>query len=113
MVHQARRDLHDMTATLFLHFSNHELRHVEEASEIDAQNGSVVGIRVLSERLGDENASVVDKRIDAAKPPHCLCNDTLGRSPLANVTAYCDDAIVCRRRYRSGGGDHTVAAISI
>ena len=40
---------------------------MEKASEIGAKNGSVVGISLLSERLGDDNADVVDKRIDAPK----------------------------------------------
>jgi hypothetical protein len=46
-VDEARCDLYDMAATLSLHHSDGELRHVEESGEIDAQNASVVGIGVL------------------------------------------------------------------
>jgi hypothetical protein len=70
-------------------------------------------MKVLSERLGDENAGVVDKRIDAPKSTHRFCDDTLGRIPLANVAAYCDDAILSGTLYRSGRGDHVVTSIAV
>ena len=102
-----------MTATLFLHFSDRELRDVEEASEIDAENGSVVGASVLGEWLGDENAGIVDKGIDAPESTHRLRDDTFGRIPLADIATYCDDAILSRSLYRSGRGVNVLAAIAV
>jgi hypothetical protein len=113
VIDQACRHLHDMTAAPLLHFSDRKLRHVEEPSEIDVQNGSVVGVRVLSERLGDENAGVVNERVDAPKPTHRLRDDTVGRIPSANIAGYCHDAIVRGRLNRSGRGDHLVIAIAV
>jgi hypothetical protein len=81
--------------------------------EIDAQNGSVADVRVLSERPGDENAGVVDERVDARDRTHRLSDETLGRIPSANIAVYCHDAIVGGRLYRSGRGDHVVIAIAV
>lgn len=38
---------------------------MKEAREVDAQRSRVISLGILSERLGDEYASVVDERIDA------------------------------------------------
>ena len=62
MVDEARGNLNDMAATLLLHLGDGELRGVEEPGGVDAQDGSVIGLGVLGEGLGDEDARVVDER---------------------------------------------------
>jgi hypothetical protein len=54
-----------MTAALLLHLGDRELRDVKEAGDVDAQDRRVVGLGVLRERFGDEDAGVVDERVDA------------------------------------------------
>src|SRR3984885_10802340 len=61
---QARRDLHDVAAMPLLHLGDGELCDVKEAREVDAHHSRVISLGILSERLGDEYASVVDERID-------------------------------------------------
>jgi hypothetical protein len=75
VIDKAGRDLHDMTAALLLHLGERELRDVEEAGDVDAQHGGEVVRGVLDERLGDEDAGVVDERIDAPE----AANDMVGR----------------------------------
>jgi len=53
-----------MAAALLLHLGDGELRDVEESGEVDAQDGGVVGLGVLGEGLGDEDAGVVDECVD-------------------------------------------------
>jgi NAD(P)-dependent dehydrogenase (short-subunit alcohol dehydrogenase family) len=59
---QARRDLHDMAAVC-----DGELRDVKEAREVDAQHSRVISLGILSERLGDEYAGVVNERASLTK----------------------------------------------
>jgi hypothetical protein len=51
-----------------LHLCDGELRDVKEAPEVDAQHSRVISFGILSERLGDEYASVVDECIDSPEP---------------------------------------------
>src|ERR1700722_10798767 len=94
---QARRDLHDMTTTLLLHLRNGELRDVKEAREVDAYHSSVISRGVLSERLGDEYAGIVDDGIDAPVPIHTFGNCALGRLPVGDVTGDRQDVIIVGR----------------
>jgi hypothetical protein len=68
MVDEARGNLNDMAPALLLHLGDGELRGVEEPGGVDAQDGSVIGLGVLGEGLGDEDARVVDERVDAPEP---------------------------------------------
>jgi len=65
VVDETRGDLDDMAAALLFHLGDGELRDVEESGEVDAQDGGVVGLGVLGEGLGDEDAGVVDECVDA------------------------------------------------
>ena len=97
MVDQARRDLHDMAAALLLHLGDGELGDVKEARDIDAQDRRIVGLGVLSERFGDEDAGVVDERVDAPEPGHAFGDRTLGRLPIGDVAGDDHDVVVARR----------------
>ena len=113
MVNQAGGDLHDVAAALFLHLGDGELRHMEKSGDVDAKNRRVVGLGVLGEGLGDEDAGVVDERVDAPEPRHALGNRALGRLPIGDVAGNRDDVVIVRRPHRARGGDHPVVAITI
>jgi hypothetical protein len=110
---QARRDLHDVAATPLLHLCDGQLRDVKEAREIDAQHRSIISLGILSERLGDEYASIVDERIDAPEPGQAFGNRTLGRLPVGNVAGHHQDLVIVARPDRSCRRDHTVIESAI
>ena len=86
-----------MAAALLLHLGDGELRDVKEPADVDAQDRCVVGLGVLGERLADEDAGVVDERVDPAEPGHAFGDRTLGRLPIGNVAGDGNDVIVARR----------------
>jgi hypothetical protein len=80
VIDQAGGDLHDVAAALLLHFRNRQLGDAEEAGEVDAERAGEIGLAVLGERFCDEDAGVVDQRVDAAEPGHGFCDHALRRS---------------------------------
>ena len=78
MVDQAGGDLHDVAAALFLHFRNRQLGDAEEAGKVDPERAGEIGLAVLGEWFCDEDAGVVDQRIDAAEPGHGFPDHALG-----------------------------------
>jgi hypothetical protein len=86
-----------MAAALLLHLGDGELRHVKEARDIDAQDRRVVGLGVLSERFGDEDAGVVDERVDAPEPRHAFRDCTLGRLAIGDVAGDDHDIVAAQR----------------
>src|ERR1700726_4210958 len=110
---KARRDLHDVAAMPLLHLCDGELRDVKEAREVDAQHSRVISLGILSERLGDEYASVVDERIDAPKPGQAFGNRTLGRLPVGNVAGHDQDLVIVGWPDRPCRRDHPVIEIAI
>jgi hypothetical protein len=97
VVDEARCDLYDMAAALFLHFGDGELRDVKEARDIDAQHRRIIDLSVLSERFGDEDAGAVDERVDAPEPGHAFRDRTLGRLPIGDVAGDDHDVVAARR----------------
>src|SRR5882724_1302799 len=91
---QARRDLHDVAAMPLLHLGDGELRDVKEAREVDTHYRFIIVLGILSERLGDEYAGVVDKRIDAPEPGQTFGNRTLGRLPVSDVAGHGQDLAI-------------------
>jgi hypothetical protein len=89
------------------------LRYVKEAGEIDAQDRGAVGLGVLGERLGDEDAGVVDERVDAPEPGHAFGDRPLGGLAIGDVAGHRDDFIIVRRLDRARGRDHPVVAIAV
>ena len=88
MIDQARRDLHDMTAALLYHLGDGELRDVKGASNVDAQDRREVGLGILGEWFGDEDARVVDERVDATEPgtPSEIARSAVFRSEMSPGT---------------------------
>ena len=74
---------------LLLHLGDGELRDVKEAGDVDAEHRRVIGLGVLGERLGDENAGVVDQRVDAPEPGHAsaIARSAVFRSAMSPDTA--------------------------
>ena len=79
MIDQRRRDAHDAAARfLCQHLPDRQLRQMDETVEVRRGQLSEVFDRVVEERLGDEDARVIDHRIDEAKGldgcfRHLLC----------------------------------------
>ena len=86
-----------MAAALLLHLGDGELRDVEESGEVDAQDGGVVGLGVLGEGLGDEDAGVVDECVDAPESLYGFGDRTLRRLPFGNVAGDDENVGVARR----------------
>src|SRR4029077_5033686 len=78
-----------------------------------AQHSRVISLGILSERLGDEYASVVDERIDAPEPGHAFGNRTIGRLPAGNVAGHHQDLVIVGWPDRPCRRDHPVIAIAI
>src|SRR5712672_2088863 len=89
------------------------LRDVKEACEVDAQHSRVISLGILSERLGDEYAGVVDERVDAPEPGQAFGNRTLGRLPVGNVAGQHQDLVIVGWPDRPCRRDHPVIAIAI
>jgi hypothetical protein len=110
---QARRDLHDVAAMPLFHLRDSELRDVKEPHKVDTQHSGVISLGILSERLGDEYAGVVDERIDAPEPGQAFGNHTLGRVPVGNVAGHHQDSVIVGRLDRPRRRDHPVIATAI
>jgi hypothetical protein len=96
-----------------LHLCDGKLRDVKEAREVDAQHGRVISLSILSERLGDEYASVVDERIDTSESGQAFGNRTLGRLAVGNVAGHRQDLVIVGWPDRPRRRDHRVIAIAI
>ena len=113
VVDQACRDLHHMAAALLLHLGNGELGDVKETGDVDAHHRRVVSLGVLGERLPDEDAGVVDERVDAPEPRHAFGNRALGCLSVGDVAGDRDDIVIVRRPDRARGRDNPVIAVTI
>ena len=65
LIDQGRGDRNDMAAARLLHLGDGALRDMEKSGEVGGHDGDLVVLRVLGERLGDEDAGVVDERVGA------------------------------------------------
>ena len=74
-----------MTRTLLQHFGCDEFGESEEAAEVERQNRSVIVVGIVGERLGDEDAGIVDQRVDAAEAFERLRDDALRRLGIGDV----------------------------
>ena len=67
VVDQAGGDVDDVPAALRQHRRDGALGELEEPAQVDPEDQVVVVGGVLGERLGDEDAGVVDQRVDPAE----------------------------------------------
>jgi len=86
---------------------------VEEAGDVDRQVVVVVGMGEFDERLGDEDAGVVDQRVDAPKERQRLADDALGGRRVGDVAGDGENVRVTARRDRPRVGDDAVVAIAV
>jgi hypothetical protein len=70
---------------LLLHLRDHLLRHEEVAGHICVYYQIVVVLGLLGERLGNENACVVDQQVDTAEMLDCCLRYFDGGFLLADV----------------------------
>ena len=77
-IDQRRCDLHDVAALALLHLDHGALRDVKEAGEIDPENRRIIGLGIFRERLRDEDAGIVDQRIDPPKSSHPVRDRAFG-----------------------------------
>jgi hypothetical protein len=110
---ETRGDLDDVAAALLLHLGDGELRDVEEPGEVDTQDGSVVGLGILGEGFGDEDAGVVDERVDTTEPAHAFGDCPLRRFPVGDVAGDGENIVVIRLLDGSRGRNHSVVALAI
>jgi hypothetical protein len=106
-------DLDDVAAAPLLHLGDGELSDVEEAGEVDADDGGEVGLGVAGEGPGDEEAGVVDERVDTPEPRHTFGDRAFRRLPVRDVAGHGQDIVIVRRLDRPRGCDHPVLALAI
>ena len=68
---------------------------------------------VVGERLGDEDAGVVDQRVDAAEARDRLRDDALGGRRIGDVAGDGQDVRIGGRLDRAGIGDDAVVAVAV
>ena len=86
LIREDCRDVHYMPRLLLLHLRDHLLRHEEVAGHIGVHYQIVVVLGVLGERLGNENACVVNQQVDTAEMLDCCLRYFDGGFLLADVT---------------------------
>jgi len=84
-------------AALLLHFRNRQLGNAEESGEVDAERAGEIGLAIFGERFGDEDAGVVDQRVDTAESGQAVGNHALGGSGIGDVAGHRQDVVVVRR----------------
>lgn len=110
---QARRDLHNMAAATFLHLGDGELRDVEKPGDVDAQHRSEILAGVAGERLGDEDAGVVDERVNPPEPIDPCGDYALGRLGFRDIAGYGQNVVIIRPVNRTRRCDDPVTQASI
>ena len=93
------------------HLRRDPLRDVEEAGEIGRDLGVEVLGRVVGEGLGDEDAGIVDQRVDPPEPRDRLPNHRFGGRRIADIAAHRHDILIAGLLDRAGGRHDPVVAI--
>ena len=85
----------------------------EEPGEVDADHGCVVVGGVVGERLGDVDAGIVDKGVDAAEAFECAADDPVGGGGFSDVPVDGEHPRVPAGLDRPGRGHHRPAPPSV
>ena len=88
------------------------LRDVEEAGEVGRDLGVEVLGRVVGEGLGDEDAGIVDQRVDPPEARNRLPDHALGGRRIADVAADGQDVRITGLLDRAGGRHDPIVAIA-
>src|ERR1700726_2541901 len=86
---------------------------MKESREIYRDHRREVLFRILGERLGDEDASVVDKRIYLSEALGSYAQNAFGRLGAGNVTLDHQDRRIVALAHRTRTGDHLIADVPI
>jgi hypothetical protein len=86
------------------HLGDGPLGEPEESGEVDADHSCIVVSGVVGERLGDEEAGVVDEGVDASEALECPADDPVGGGGLGHVPLDGEHGRVCGGLDRPGGG---------
>jgi hypothetical protein len=97
VVGHAGRDADNVTARMLLHFSDCKLRDTEETGEVHGRNRCVVISGVAGKRLGDEDAGVVDQRVDAAEACHAFGDHAAGGGRVGDIARHRENVRIIRR----------------
>src|SRR4051812_14310717 len=98
---------------MFLHFTERKLRSVEETGGIDSSDRSVLSFGVFGERLRDEDAGVVDQRVDTSEAGNGFEYCALSGGTLTDIAPDRNDLIIFARLDCTRDGDNSVVAIAI
>ena len=98
-----------MPATILFHFRDGELGDVEEAAHIGRNDLRIVFFGVAREWFGDENAGVVDERIDAPEAGHGFAYHAFGCGRIRDITGNSQDIWIGRWLNGARGRYHFVA----
>ena len=85
LIHQNRRDAHDMAGLLFAHLRDHSLRDEKVTRNIRANHQLKVRRRIVGERLRHVDASAVGQEINTIKVFDGRIDDFDGRVHFADV----------------------------
>jgi hypothetical protein len=103
---EARSEVDDVAGALRGHLPDGSLGDVEEPGQVHGGGHRVVVERVVG---GDEDARVVDERVDPPEATERLIDHALGGLTLCDVAGDREQVRVIRRVNRSQGGDDGVA----
>ena len=112
VVDEARRNADHVAAAILFHLGNGELRDEKEAVEVHGGDVCVVFGRIAGEGLGDEDAGVVDERVDAAKAGNGFGNHALRGGRVADIACHGQDVGIFRGLDRTCGGDDAVVELA-
>src|SRR3954468_7396203 len=113
VVDQAGGDVDDVAAALGEQVRDGPLGEVEDAGDVDTRHGGVVLGGVLGERLGDEDARVVDHGVDAPEPLHGGLDDAPRGGRVGDVALDGEDVRVVHGCNGARGGDDGVAELAV
>jgi hypothetical protein len=85
---------------------------VEKSAEVDRQHSGIIVVGMLNEWLSDEDASIVDKRVDATESIERLRNNFFCRYLIA-VAGDRENIRSRRRLDLAGVRNHAVISIAI
>jgi hypothetical protein len=91
VIDEAGRDVDDVAAALDGHLADRTLRDVEEAGEVHGGGRIEILLRVVGERLADEDSGVVDQRVDAPEPVERLLHHARRRARVGDVAIHSEN----------------------
>jgi hypothetical protein len=91
MIDKASGDVDDVAGSPLQHLGRDPLRDIEEAGEVGRDLCVEILGRVVGERLGDEDAGIVDQRVDPAEARVCLFDNALCRRRIADISGHGKD----------------------